>query len=303
MNKYVTVIGGANIDIMGTPFKELNLNDSNPGNTTLALGGVARNIAENLSRLGVKNEFITVLGNDSNAREIKNSCKELNIGLDHSLVMPNERTSTYLSINDPSGEMQLAISDMEIYQYITPSYLQEKLDLINGAKACVLDTNISLDSLIYLMDNCKVPIFLDTVSISKTEKIKDFIHNIHTLKPNIFEAEILSSMKINNDDDLEIATDIILKKGVKNLFVSLGEKGVYYSDGENKGKVPILKTSMVNTTGAGDSFLAAVVWAYLQKFDIEKSAKAGTIASSICISSALTVSNEISAENIMKNLE
>lgn len=302
LEDYVIVIGGANIDIIGTPYSKLSFHNSNPGKTNMSLGGVARNIAENLSRLGVKVEFITVLGHDSYANEIKKSCNDLTISLKHSLVKPEERTSTYLCINDEFGEMQLAISDMEIYKYITPEFLERKMDIINNSKVCVLDTNIPTDSLFYLMDNCKAPIFLDTVSNSKTEKIKDHIHNIHTLKPNIMEAEILSNMKISNHEDLERATEIIMEKGVKNLFVSLGSKGVYYTNGKEKGNIPIIENTIVSTTGAGDSFLAAVVWAYLNGLSIEKAAKIGIAASTITVKSKLTVSTDMSVENIEKTL-
>ena len=303
LEDYVVVIGGANIDIIGTPFSKPSFFNSNPGKTTMSLGGVARNIAENLSRLDVNVEFITVLGDDSYANEIKNSCAELNISLNHSLIINEERTSTYLCINDESGEMQLAISDMEIYKYITPDFLKGKLDIINNSKVCILDTNIPPESLFYLMDNCKVPIFLDTVSNSKTEKIKDQIHNIHTLKPNIMEAEILSNMKISDHNDLERATNIIINKGVKNLFVSLGSKGVYYTNGKEKGNIPIIESNIVSTTGAGDSFIAAVVWAYLNDYSIEKAAKIGIAASSITVKSKLTVSTDMSVENIESILE
>ncbi|WMM25891.1 carbohydrate kinase family protein [Tissierella sp. MB52-C2] len=301
--QYVTVIGGANIDITGTPHYDLNINDSNPGQTILSLGGVGRNIAENLSRLNVNVKFITVLGDDGYSREITNNCEELNISLEHSLIMTNERTSTYLCINDESGEMKVAISDMEIYKYITPGYLKEKLGVINNGKVCVVDTNIPEDSLKYLMDNCNVPIFLDTVSTKKTEKIKDSIHNIYTLKPNIIEAEILSNMKINTIEDLEKATDIILEKGVERLFVSLGAKGVYFTDGNHRGNILPIETKVINTTGAGDSYIAAVIWAYLKGFDLEKSAKAGLSASYICINSSSTVAKNISEEQIINLME
>lgn len=302
--KYVTVIGGANIDITGSPYYNLNPNDSNPGKTIMSLGGVARNIAENLSRMGVDIEFITVLGDDLYSKEIKDSCSKLNISLKHSQTISGERTSTYLCITNELGEMQLAISDMEIYENITPSYLEENLDMINDGAVCIADTNITQESLNYLMDNCKVPIFIDTVSTNKTEKIKNVLHNIHTLKPNIIEAEILSGMKIVTMEDLEKATDLIIDKGVKNIFVTLGPKGVYYTDGKTKGSILPVSTEIINTTGAGDSYLAAVTWAYLNEFDIEQSAKAGLAASSICIRSNMTVSQDISAEsiiNIMKN--
>lgn len=302
--KYVTVIGGANIDITGSPYYNLNPNDSNPGKTIMSLGGVARNIAENLSRMGVDIEFITVLGDDLYSKEIKDSCSKLNISLKHSQTISGQRTSTYLCITNKLGEMQLAISDMEIYENITPSYLEENLDMINGGVVCIADTNITQESLNYLMDNCKIPIFIDTVSTNKTEKIKNVLHNIHTLKPNIIEAEILSGMKIVSIEDLEKATDLIIDKGVKNIFVTLGPKGVYYTDGKTKGSILPVSTEIINTTGAGDSYLAAVTWAYLNGFDIEQSAKAGLAASSICIRSNMTVSQDISAEsiiNIMKN--
>jgi len=301
--QYATVIGGANIDITGSPYYPLSLNDSNPGKTIMALGGVARNIAENLSRMGVDIEFITVLGDDLYSKEIKDSCIELNIGLEHSQVIPGERTSTYLCITNELGEMQLAISDMQIYDNITPSYLEEKLPVINGGSVCIADTNLTQESLNYLMDNCKVPIFIDTVSTNKTEKIKPVLHNIHTLKPNIIEAEILSGMKIENIEDLEKATDIIIQKGVKNIFVTLGSKGVYYTDGKTKGSILPIETNIGNTTGAGDSYIAAVVWAYIKGFDLEKSAKAGLATASITIQSNLTVSKDISAENIENILE
>ncbi len=300
MNEYICVVGGANIDITGRSYTDLNPADSNPGKTKLSLGGVGRNIAENLSRLGVKVEMITVLGNDSYAREIVESCQALGISLDHTLVLPEERTSSYLSINDPQGEMALAISDMEIYDKISPHYLEKKLDFINKSKALILDTNISKESLKFLMEKSQVPIFLDTVSTKKTEKIKDLLGYIYALKPNMLEAEILSGIKINNEEDLEKAASIILDKGLKMVFISMGPKGVYYANKDSRGHLFPPPTEVRNVTGAGDTFMAAVAWAYLMGFDIEKSTKVGMAASSICISSNSTISEDISVYNINK---
>ena len=298
MKDYVCVVGGANIDISGTTFSYLNYHDSNPGKINTSLGGVGRNIAENLSRMGVNVEFISVFGNDNYSRDIKESCDKLNISLNYSETILNERTSTYLCINDEHGEMQLAVSDMDIYDNVTSSFLENRLHIINASRALIVDTNIPKNSLDYLMGNTKVPIFIDTVSTKKTEKIKDSIHNVYALKPNINEVEILSGIKIIDEDDLKEATDIILKKGVKQIYVSLGSDGVYYTDGINKNKLPTITDTIVNTTGAGDSFLAGVVWAFLQDYTIEMCAKAGLSASNICVKSLNTVSEEMSEEYI-----
>lgn len=300
MNDYICVIGGANIDISGSPNSQLVTNDSNPGKISITLGGVARNIAENISRLGIDVEFITILGDDIHAETIRKSCKDLNISLEYSHVSESQNTSTYMFISDEEGEMQLAVSDMEILEFISPDFLSNRLKIINGAKACVIDTNLPKDSLDYLMENVNVPIFMDTVSTKKTKRVKDFIRNIHALKPNILEAEILSGIKIIDEKNLESATDLIINKGVKQIFVSLGSKGVYYTDGINKGILPTISTEIINTTGAGDSFLAGVVWGYNKGYDIEMSAKAGLSAAHICIKSPKTVSEEMSEDKILE---
>lgn len=303
LTKYVSVIGGANVDITGKTIKKLNANDSNPGIITTSLGGVGRNIAENLSRMGIMVEFISILGGDNYSREIQESCKSLNMSLSNSYILEDKRTSIYLSIIDEDGEMAVAISDMSIYDMITPDFLKERLDVINDSMACICDTNIPKESLEYIMDNVRVPIFVDTVSINKTEKLKDNIHNIFALKPNILEAQILSGINIENDDDLIAATDLLIQKGIKQLYISLGPKGVYYTDGKVKGMLPSITTDIVNVTGAGDSFLAGVVWSYTKGLGIEDSAKAGIAASNITLLSQDTVSKNICEENMKKIIE
>ena len=303
MIDYVSVIGGANIDITGKTFERLNANDSNPGIVTTSLGGVGRNIAENLCRMGLKVEFISILGGDNYSRDIQDSCKTLNMSLSNSLILEDKRTSTYLSIIDEDGEMAVAVSDMSIYDMITPDFLKERLDIINNSMACICDTNIPKSSIEYIIDNVKVPIFIDTVSIHKTEKLKGNLHNIFGLKPNILEAQILSGISIKTDEDLIKASDLLIQKGIRQVYISLGPNGVYYTDGIKRAKLPSITKNIVNVTGAGDSFLAGVVWAHTKGLDIENSAKAGLAASNITLLSQDTVSKDISGENLIKIIE
>lgn len=303
MRDYVSVIGGANIDITGKTFEKLNPNDSNPGIITTSLGGVGRNIAENLSRMGIEVEFITILGGDNYSRDIQESCKSLNLSLENSLILEDKRTSTYLSIIDENGEMALAVSDMSIYDMITPDFLKERLEIINNSMACICDTNIPKASIEFIMNHVKAPIFIDTVSIHKTEKLKDNLHNVFALKPNILEAQILSGISIESEEDIIKASDILIEKGVKHLYLTLGPKGVYYTDGIIKGKLPSITKNIVNVTGAGDSFLAGVIWAHTKGLDLHNSAKAGLAASNITLLTQDTVSKDISEENLIKIIE
>ena len=76
---YVTVIGGSNMDIQGFPNNPLVMYDSNPGKVDISMGGVGRNIAENLSRLNVNTKLISAIGNDLYGNTILSECKNLNI--------------------------------------------------------------------------------------------------------------------------------------------------------------------------------------------------------------------------------
>lgn len=298
MKKYVTIVGAVNIDITGSPYDKLNLNDSNPGYVKHTLGGVGRNIADNLARLAAKVELITVLGDDLYAADIKKDCLANNIGIGYTEVFKDARTSLYLCINDDEGEMKLALSDMDLYENISVDFLKKRIDFINESAACVIDTNIPKESIEYLVENVRVPIFVDTVSVKKTEKIDGLLHNIYGLKPNIYEAEVLSGMKIEDLDDMKKAANLITDSGVKNLFISMGKDGVYFKDEVDEGILPSLSIDIVNTTGAGDAFFAAIIWSYLQGYDIEESARTGSAASYICLQSQDTVSKEMSVDRI-----
>lgn len=298
MKNYVTVIGAVNIDISGTPYNKLILNDSNPGYVKNTLGGVGRNISENLARLNTKVELITILGDDFYADQIKENCLDNNIGINHTKTIKNARTSLYLCINDDQGEMNLALSDMDLYDNISLEFLESKLDFINNSRACVIDTNIPKESIEFLAYNLRVPIFIDTVSVNKTKKIVDILDKVYSLKPNIYEAELLSKIQINDMGDVIKAAHIITKQGVKKLYISMGNKGVYYKDETKEGLLPSLTLDIVNTTGAGDAFFAAVIWAYLNGYDVEESANTGLAASYICLQSQDTVSKNMSIDKI-----
>ena len=299
---YVVVIGGANIDIQGFTNEKLILRDSNPGKTMISLGGVGRNIAENLSNLEVNTKLITAIGNDLYGKKILEDSKMSGFSMEDSLIIPEENTSTYLSTLNEEGDMIVAISSMDILEKLSINYINTIKHSISKGKAFVLDTNLREDLLDYLTENIKVPIFLDTVSGTKAIKVKDFIGRFHTIKPNKLEAEILSGIKINNDDDLKKVGKFFLEKGVKDIFITLGQEGVYYRNENKEGKIKGLSIDVVNSTGAGDAFIAALVYGYLRNYDIEEKVKFAVGASLMAISHENTINPNLSIDNINKFL-
>lgn len=298
MSDYVVVIGGVNIDIGGTPFKKLIDKDSNPGKIGNSIGGVGHNIAQNISQMGKRVIFLTALGNDIYTQDIMAKCSKAGIEMEYALWVEDENTSVYLFICDESGDMKLAISDMDVCKRITPEYLANNIQLINGAKAVVIDTNIPVESIEWLAKNSAAPIFADPVSVTKATKLEGVLGSIHTLKPNKIEAQLLSGIDINSDEDMKMAAHKLLDMGIKRVFISMGEDGVYVASKDEEHLVPCFKAAPKNMTGAGDSFMAGIVSSFLEDKSIYESAVYASAAASIAIESIETINPLLNADTI-----
>ncbi len=299
---YVTVVGGVNVDIGGRPEAALVARDSNPGAVHSSLGGVGRNIAHNMALLGLDVRLLTAFGDDLNAQKLAASCGELGIDISQSPVIPGGRTSTYLFINDERGDMALAVSDMEIYQHLTPQTLAQRHKLLDASQVVVIDTNIPEESIAWLAENCAAPLFADPVSTAKAVKLKPVLGKLHTLKPNRLEAELLSGVPITGEASLNKAADALLETGLRRVFISLGADGVFAADHSGRVQLPCLPAELVNATGCGDAFMAAIAWAYLRGTDLADTARAGLASSSIAMESKETINPAMSEEALESRL-
>ena len=299
---YAAVVGGVNVDIGGRSFAPLVAADSNPGTVSTTVGGVGRNIANNLALMGADVKMLTAVGDDRNGQHALSHCVEQGMDMNHALVLPGATTSTYLYLTDPEGEMALAVSDMSICEQITPAYLAANLNVLRNARVVVADANIPEESLRYLAENVTAPLFVDPVSTTKAEKLRSILHKIHTLKPNRIEAELLSGVPIREKADFPRAAEALRRLGVKRVFISLGADGVFAADENGEVWLPTVPGKMVNTTGCGDAFMAALVWAAMEDLNLEESALAGLAAGSIAMESGLTINPDMSADALRNRM-
>lgn len=294
----VVVVGGVNVDIGGHSFGALVKADSNPGRVTVSLGGVGRNIAHNLSLLGVSVGMLTAIGDDANGRQVQESCEALGIDLSRALIVPGGTTSTYLYLTDPSGDMALAVSDMRICDAVTAEYLRKNTTVLEQAEIIVADTNIPAESLVFLAENFGEKLFVDPVSTVKAEKLRHILSSIHTLKPNRLEAELLSGIPVTSPADAENAARKLLAMGVKRVFISMGGNGVCAAGEESVLWQDAVPGKPVNTTGCGDAFMAALVWASLKGCSLRDTARAGLAAGSVAMETVQTIAPHMSAAEL-----
>lgn len=290
----ITVIGGVNMDISAAMRAPFVRGDSIPGQVTLSCGGVAHNIAHNLCLLGHRVRFVTVFGGDEFGRLCQEQCAQS--GLDLSLAErdPSARNGLYLCVNNPDGDMVAAVADMDIIGRITPEFLARRIDDINLSELVVTDTNLSAQALTYLLDHVTAPMMVDAVSTAKAPRIIEALQQstsrrLHTLKLNRQEAFTAAGFFSTVEQSAQWLTTL----GVQHVCVTLGADGVYCTDGEHDCRLPALPVQVVNTTGAGDAFLAGVAHAHVSGIAFPDTAQAGLRAARATLLTTSTVNAQL----------
>ena len=303
---FVAVIGGANMDIHGKSDNTLRSNDSNPGTVHTSAGGVARNIAESLARLGVDCRLISAVGNDQQGRMLLQLSREAGIDMQHVQRLESAATSTYLSVLDHTGDMQVAVADMSIIDELSADRLRQYRAMLNQASLIILDTNLPDDALAWLAGTfTRHAVFVDTVSTAKAVQIKPYLSSVHTLKTSAIEAEALAGLRARTLPELRTLADWVHAQGVERLFVTRGAQGVFYSTSDAQGvdKLKFPRHDVKNTGGAGDAFLATLAYAWLEDWALEKSLQYALAAADVTLSHRATSSPALSLSAINQTVE
>ena len=280
---YIAVVGAANVDICAGSSAALALGDSTPGTITMAAGGVARNVAENLSRLAHRVSLISAVGDDPHGQFLLDHTRQAGVDVAGCSKWLGSRTGSYLSMSRPDGSLVAAINDMAILDLLSPIQLQRHAAVLASASACVVDCNLSAESIAWLMQNSNnKPIFVDGVSSSKCVRMVPHLARVHTLKVNRLEAAALTGLPVENAEQALAAAKSLRTHGVENVVVSLGSGGVCWSgQGNSHGHVAALKVNAINSNGAGDALMAALVHGALAGWPLNQSARFGNACAAL----------------------
>lgn len=258
----ITVIGESNIDISVRRNGPETGKGCSPADIRFFHGGVARNIAHNLSLLGHEVALATVFGDDDFAERMIAECNTLDIDLTLSERYKNACSPIFLSFNDEVGRMQSALSDIELNSYLNLDWLRDRIDAINRADLVVADTLLSAEALTFLIDHCLVPLYIDAVSPNRALLLNEALKNswkksFQALKCNLAEAQAMTGL--SSADEAAIT---LVSKGIKEVYLTLGEDGVCYADKKGCRHFPAVEAEALNVMGSGDAFLAGVVHAH-----------------------------------------
>jgi pseudouridine kinase len=275
-----------NIDIQGRSFRGFKAGDSNPGSLRSLPGGVGRNIAENLVRLGLAVELVSVMGRDEGGARLEASCRALGIGLEGTLRLEDGPSCHYLCLLDSEGRLAGAVAAMDSMDRLVPERLEERAGLFDSADLILVDANIPEESIRWIAARYprgrRRPLLgLDPVSVTKAGKAVDCLGSFDFAKPNRAEAALLAGLsaevgaseEVDSRGALELAA-ALRARGLGEAFVSLGAGGLV-AEGPGKTGLPERWSaslppragalSLVNVSGAGDAACAAIAWGFLER--------------------------------------
>jgi pseudouridine kinase len=302
---YVALIGGANLDISAQSHAKALMGDSNPGRIACSPGGVARNVAENLLRLGVDARLVSVLGDDAFAAVLRQAAEAIGLNLSACTTLAGQRTATYLSMHGVDGDMGVAVNDMGILEQMTPTLLQPHTALLQAAAAVVVDCNVRQDVLDWLGHQVQPLVLIaEAVSVAKCHKLLPVLDKLHTLKANRMEAQALSGLPTNTVAEVKAAALQLHQRGVRQVVISLGTEGVVWCDAAGStGHRSAKPITMVSATGAGDALLSGLVYGHLQSLQMDQAVRFAMACAELTLSSTFANSPDLGVAAVFAQLQ
>ncbi|HMS64905.1 MAG TPA: PfkB family carbohydrate kinase [Ignavibacteria bacterium] len=305
MEKYISVIGGINIDIKGVANSDFKDSDSHQGIIHFTPGGVARNISENLARLGVPVYLMGCVGTDSFGNLILDETKKAGVNTDFVIRSETAATAKYLSVSGKDGKFFNAVNDMkESTDLVNIDYIRNNIALLEKSSMIVADANLNksvLEEIISIANQSQVPILLDAVSSKKAIVLKQITANVDFLSVNSNEFKIIFGKYKKTADILDKLFNgdfrnfkyIILKKGSSGVNLIETKEELMLS-------CKSLKNEVVEPNGAGDAFIAGFLFGMQNKFNLSESVRIGTCVSYYTLGTVKSVSDELDPKKVIK---
>lgn len=303
----VMCLGAANLDRKLRTLAPLQPGTSNPASAEEVFGGVARNIAENLARLNIPAALLTVLGDDAAGRALQDHAERAGIDTRGSLRLPDTVSGTYTAVLDDRGELVVALADMALYERLSPEFLHSRLPQRAAAALTVADLNLPSESIAALLVDARrdaVPLVLVAVSQPKMARLPDQLHGLRLLILNRAELETRAGRALPAPADIGAACRALQAQGAQDVIVTCGGEGVFHTGGAAASNadgapawLPARPVEVVDVTGAGDAFAAAVCWSLYQgSADLSLACRRGLQVAAMTLECPETVSPLLAAD-------
>ncbi len=290
MGKPVVVFGSFVVDLtsrsQGLPV---------PGQTILGssfkmgAGGKGSNQAVAAHRAGADVTLVTKIGRDVFGDVALNFYRGEDMDTRHVLIDEARETGIALIMVDEQSAQNEIVVVPGACGNITPEDVEKCRPLIESASILLMQLEINFDALYRVIDiayAAGVNIVLNPAPASPLPD--EVLAKIDIVTPNETEAQALTGVEIQNMDDAERAAQVFLKKGVKNVVVTMGGLGAFATDGAKMEWIPRIPVNAIDTTGAGDAFNGGFVMALSEGRDIFTALRYGNATGALSVTKSGT---------------
>ncbi len=289
----IACVGGAHLDRRGTLRGPSMLGTSNPGGVRVDFGGVARNVAHNLAKLGRDVTLVSRVGADEAGRQVTRHAAAAGIDVSLFTTSAVHATASYTAILERNGELVIGLADMDIYDELTPEALAPALARLRAHGFWFLDCNVPGPTIEWLLgESRQIPVAVDAISIAKSRRLAPLLSRISVLFCNLTQAVVIAGI----DDPrppLADAARSLRAAGAHAGVVSAGPRGIAVWTGDELQAIPALPALPRDVTGAGDALVAGTLFGLLQGKGLFDAARIGLAAAAVTVESEFAAPPEL----------
>lgn len=306
-DKRVLVIGAASLDVLGQPIGTPESGTSTPAHVRTSFGGVARNVAENLARLGQPVTLVSAVGKDDLGKQLLNHTASAGVDVNCCIQVSDAATAAYIAILDDKGNLSYGLDDMTILRHVSSAYLRSQSDLFAQSALVFVDANLApatLRTVFSLARRHNVPVCADATSTLLAKRLENHIPRLFLLNANRSEASALlnNRIEVNDMTNALAAAREFVRMGVEIAVIPIGEGGVCYATSQTSGHIPAVLTRIVDSIGAGDALTATTLFGILNGMDIDEAIRLGVTAASLTLTHTGAVVPNLSLELLYDRL-
>lgn len=307
MGEHILVIGATLLDTKGKPLAGLEPGTSNPAVVRVTRGGTARNVAENLGRLGADVILLSAVGHDVIGDQLLAQTADAGVNVNHVLQEADYHTGAYLALLEDDGSLSVALDDVSVMQTISSGLLYRQRRLFRDASLIMMDGSLApeaMNTVVRLAMQYGVPLCADPSSTRLAYKLRPFLSHLHLVVPNEQEAaELLQVEFLDHDADasLDLARSLV-QAGVGTAVLTLANYGLGYATSDEVGYLPASYTHIVDNTGTGDAVTAAIMFGMLNDLPTIEAIRLGAAAASLTVQTNETVVRDLSLDMLYDHL-
>lgn len=268
------------------------LGTSNVATATAGFGGVARNVAESLARLGTRVALLSAVGADGPGWELVEHATTAGIDVGLVQILPGEQTARYIALIDPDGELVIGINAMDVLARIRPADIADAP--LDDARWVFAECNLDPDTLRAVIERRRAGgafrLAVDAISTPKALRLPADLTGIDLLCGNVDEANAIlgAAEPATRTGALALARGLVAR-GAAAAMVTIGAQGCIVATTDGAWAVGAVPAQVVDVTGAGDARIAGTLHALLAGETVPEAARRGSLLAALAAESPATI--------------